>query len=99
MEEQEWYIHSKRKELDNMGPMKLRIWMEDVGKEHVWLHHTLGLTELYQGQVWLFTLEGNNSIKVVEEYILTSAKSKVGNIGGKLLDHNHYYTEKGFCFM
>lgn len=73
--------------------------MEDVGKEHVWLHHTLGLTELYQGQVWLFTLEGNNSIKVVEEYILTSAKSKVGNIGGKLLDHNHYYTEKGFCFM
>lgn len=99
MEEQEWYIHSKRKELDNTGPMKLRIWMEDVGKEYVWLHHTLGLTELYQGQVWLFTLEGNNSIKVVEEYILTSAKSKVGNIGGKLLDHNHYYTEKRFCFM
>lgn len=45
------------------------------------------------------TLEGNNSIEMVEEYILTSAKSKIGNIGGKLLDYNHYYTEKGFCFM
>lgn len=64
MEEQEWYIHSKRKELDNTGPMKLRIWMEDAGKEHVWLHHTLGLTELYQGQVWLFTLEGKKKNKI-----------------------------------
>lgn len=65
--------------------------MEDVGKEHIWYHHTLVLTELYQGQFWLFTIEGNNSIKMVEEYILTSTKSKIGNIGGKLLDYNHYY--------
>lgn len=82
-----------------MGPVKNKIWMEDLGEEHVWFHHTLGLTELYQGQVWLPILEGNNSIKMVEEYILTSAKSKIGNIGGKLLDYNHYYTEKRFCFM
>lgn len=98
MEEQGWYIQSKRKKLNNMGPTKNKIWMDNVGKEHVWFPHTLGLTELYQGQVWLFLLEGNNSIKMVEEYILTSAKSKIGNIGGKLLDYNHYYTEKKVLF-
>lgn len=73
--------------------------MEDVGNGHIWLHHTLGHTVLYQGQAWLYMLEENGSNKVVEEYILTSTKSKIGNIGGKLLDYNHYYIEKRFCFM
>lgn len=39
-------------------------------------------------------LDGNTSYRVVEEYILTSTGSKIGNRGGKLLDYNHYYTEK-----
>lgn len=54
------------------------------------------LAILYQGQAWFCILQENDSIKVVEEYILTSTKSGFGNIGGKLLDSNHYYKEKGF---
>lgn len=69
---------------------------EDVGKGHIWLHYTVGHTVLYRGEAWLYILEGNGSNKVVEEYILTSTKRKTGNIGGKLLDYNHHYTEKGF---
>lgn len=70
--------------------------MEDAGNGHVWLHHTLAHTALSWGQAWLYMLEGNASNNVVEEYILTSTKIKIGNIGGKLLDYNHYYREKVF---
>lgn len=77
--------------------MKRKTWMEDAGNGHVWLHHTLAHTALSWGRAWLYMLEGNASNKVVEEYILTSTKSKIGNIGGKLLDYNHYYRgKKGF---
>lgn len=78
--------------------MNSKLWMGDVGNGHVWLHRTLGHSVLYQGQACLNMLEGNGSNKVVEEYILTSTKSKIGNIGGKLLDYNHYYTEKKVLF-
>jgi len=66
--------------------------MEDV------LHHTLGHVVLYQGQDCLYMLEGNGINKAAEEYILTSTKSKIGNIGGKFLDYNRYYTGKKVLF-